>query len=97
MGGQMSIDSEKVTAVVNQIDVCIEDIHTRNTKFLSLLEEKNQQTQGKFGLIVSLQDRVADEATNIKKAIDATEAIKEAIRKYEDLAEEANDDSAFRV
>ena len=92
---QMSIDSEAVMAAVNQIDVAIEDINTRNKKFLALLEEKNQATQGKFGLIKTLQERVGDEAKNIQQTIAATETIKESIRKYEDLAGAANDDSAF--
>lgn len=94
---QMSIDSEAVMAAVNQIDICIEDINTRNAKFLSLLEEKNTQTKGKFTLIKTLQERVQDEANNIKQTIQATESIKESIRKYEELAESANDDSDFRV
>lgn len=93
---QMSIDSEAVMAAVNQIDVAIEDINTRNKKFLTLLDEKNQATQGKFGLIKTLQDRVEDEAKNINQTIEATEMIKESIRRYEGIAEEANDDSEFR-
>lgn len=94
---QMTIDSEAVAAAVNMIDVDIADINTRNQKFLALLDEKNSQTKGKFALIKSLKDRVEDETKNIQQTIEATEAIKESLRRYEELAEEANDDSAFRV
>lgn len=93
---QMTLDSQAVMAAVNQIDVCIADIDTRNKKFLSLLEEKNAQTQNKFTLIKTLQERVSDEAKNIQQAIAAAESIKESIHKYEALAEDANDDSDFR-
>lgn len=94
---QMTIDSEAVAAAVNMIDVDIADINTRNQKFLTLLDEKNAQTKGKFALIKSLKDRVEDETKNIQQTIEATEAIKDSLRRYEELAEEANDDSAFRV
>ncbi len=94
--GQMSIDSQAVAAAVNQIDLLIADIDTRNKKFITLLTEKNQVTKGKFQLLKTLQERVEQEANNIKGAIDATETIKEAIRKYEDMASDVNDDTAFR-
>ena len=95
--GQIIIDSEAVGAAVNQIDVAIADINTRNEKFIQLLTEKNKATHGKFGLLETLQKRVEEEATNIKDTVAATEEIKSALRKYEEQAEEANDDSAFRV
>ena len=97
MAQQMTIDSEAVAAAVNQIDVDITDIKTRTDKLLSLLDEKNQQTKGKFAVIKTLKDRVEDEARNINEVVEATEAIKESLRKYEDLASEANDDSEFRI
>lgn len=92
---QMSIDYDAVMAAVNQIDVAISDINTRNKKFIELLEEKNQQTSNKFSLIKTLQTRVEEEATNIKRTIEATESIKEALRAYADMAADANDDSEF--
>ncbi len=94
---QMSIDAEAVAAAVNQIDIAIEDINTRNAKFISLLTDTNSKTKGKFTLIKTLQERVEDEAKNINETIKATEEIKAALRKYTDMAEEANDDSAFRA
>jgi hypothetical protein len=92
----MTLDVEAVSAAVNQIDLAIGDIKTRNEKFLSLLEEKNNETKGKFSLIKSLKERVTDEEKNISAAIAATESIKESIRKYTAMAEDADDDSAFR-
>lgn len=97
MGGQLTINSEEVAAAVNQIDICIADINTRNDKFIALLNEKNEATHHKFPLLSTLQKRVEDEAANLQKAIQATEDIKEAIRKYVEQAEEASDDSAFRL
>ena len=97
MGNQMTVDSEAVAAAVNMIDIDISDINTRNQKFLALLEEKNMQTKGKFPVIKSLKDRIVNEAKNIQQAIAATEAIKDALRKYEELAAAASDDTVFRV
>lgn len=97
MNGQMSINSDRVAAAINQIDVLIADIDARNNKFLTLLDEKNQQTSGKFQLIASLRDRISDAANNIKGTVQACESIKDSLRQYEALAEEANDDSAFRA
>jgi len=94
---QMSIDYEAVMAAVNQIDVAISDINARNKKFVAILEEKNQQTKNKFAVIKTLQSRVEEEAQNIQQAIQATESIKDAIRRYVDLAEQANDDADFRA
>lgn len=96
MSQQMSINSEAVASAVNQIDVAIADIETRNKKFLELLEEKNDQTKGKFPLVKALMPRIEEEANNINKAIEATEAIKESLRKYENLAEDATDTSWMR-
>lgn len=90
---QMTFDSEAIAAAVNQIDVAIADIETRNNKFIALLEEKNNQTRGKFPLVAALKPKIAEEAANIKSAIEATEAIKESIAKYQSLTEEANDTS----
>jgi len=94
---QMSIDYEAVGAVINQIDVHIADINARNKKFIDLLSEKNSQTKGKFSLIKALQERVEDAAKNISETVNACETIKESLRSYAALAEEANDDSEFRV
>lgn len=97
MSQQYSINSERVAAAVNQIDVHISDIDTRIKKFISLLTEKNAQTHNKFQLIKTLQDRVEDAANNIKNVVNACESIKDSVRAYTSLAEEANDDSEFRV
>lgn len=94
--GQMTLDSAAVAAAVNEISVCIDDINTRNTKFLALLEEKNNATQNKFTLLKTLQTRIEEEAGNLQGAIAATEAIKDSIRKYEDMAAEVDDDADFR-
>ena len=96
MANQMTLNTEAVAAAVNQIDIAIADIKTRNDKFLSLLDEKNQQTQGKFALIATLKGKVEEEARSLQETVDAAESIKDALRKYEGMAEEANDDGAFR-
>ena len=93
---QMTFDSEAIAAAVNQIDVAISDIETRNNKFIALLEEKNNQTHGKFPLVSALKPKVEAEAQNFKAAIEATESIKESIQRYQNLTEEANDTSWMR-
>lgn len=97
MAQVMSIDSEAVGSAINQISVCIADIDTRNKKFIALLQEKNEKTQGKFALLKTLEARVAEEADNFTQLIATAESIKDSLRRYEGMAEEANDDSDFRV
>lgn len=92
----MSIDSEAVGAAVNQISVCISDIDTRNKKFLALLQEKNDATQGKFSLLKTLEGRIQEEANNFQGLIAASENIKDSLRRYAEMAEAADDDSDFR-
>lgn len=96
MGGQMNFDSEAVYSAVNQIDVAIADIETRNKNFLAQIEEKNQRLNNKFAIIKTLEQKVKEEADSIKHTIEACDAIKEALRKYEAQLDEANDDSEFR-
>ncbi len=96
MGGQMNFDSQNVYAAVNQIDVALQDIETRNKNFLSQIEEKNQRLNGKFAVIKTLGVKVEEEKASIQKCIEAVDVIKEALRKYEEQLAEANDDSDFR-
>ena len=96
MGGQMNFDSQNVYAAVNQIDVALQDIETRNKNFLSQVEEKNQRLNGKFAVIKTLSAKVEEEKTSIQKCIEAVDIIKEALRKYEEQLAEANDDSELR-
>lgn len=93
MSQQMTLNVEAVSSAINQIDVAIADINTRNEKFIALLEEKNAQTRGKFPLVTALKPRVEEEAQNLKKAVEAVEAIKESINRYTALTEEAVDTS----
>lgn len=94
---QLTFNAEAVAATVNQIDVAIADIDTRCKKYISLLEEKNAQTSNKWPMIKTLQATVEKEAQSIQNTIEACEAIKEAIRNYEIMADEASDDTDFRV
>lgn len=96
MGGQMNFDSQNVYAAVNQIDVALQDIETRNKNFLSQIEEKNQRLNGKFAVIKTLGVKVEEEKASIQKCIEAVDVIKEALRKYEAQLAEANDDSPLR-
>lgn len=96
MGGQMNFDSQNVYAAVNQIDVALQDIETRNKNFLSQIEEKNQRLNGKFAVIKTLGVKVEEEKASIQKCIEAVDVIKEALRKYEEQLAEANDDSELR-
>lgn len=95
--GQMSLNSEVVAAAYNRISQDIADIGSRIDRFMMLLEEKNAATKGKFALIARLQQELQKEVDNVKKLNASVETIHETLRRYEELAEEANDDSAFRL
>lgn len=91
MSQVMTIDAEAVAAAVNQIDVAIQDINTRNQKFLEILDNANTQCEGNFPPIPHLIEDIGREAENLKKTQDAVEAIKDSIARYTALAEEAAD------
>lgn len=96
MGDQvMSINTDVVGAAVNELSVITADIQTRNKKFLELLNQKNEATQGKFALLAKLEEKVADEVNNFNKALSAQDDIKVSLQRYIEMFEEANDDSAF--
>lgn len=92
----MSLNTDVVGTAVNQISVLTADIQTRNKKFVELLNSKNEATQGKFALLKQLGVRVREEAANFDKILEAQEEIKAALQRYTELAEEADDASAFR-
>lgn len=92
----MNFDSQGVYAAVNQIDVALQDIETRNKNFLSQIDEKNQRLNGKFAVIKTLGAKVEEEKASIQRCIEASDVIKEALRKYEAQLADANDDSDFR-
>lgn len=93
----MSLNTEVVGATINQISNLTADIQTRNKKFLELLQEKNAFTKGKFDLLVALEQGIVKESQNFDALIEAQEDIKEALRQYTELIEEANDASQLRV
>lgn len=95
--GQMSINTEAVASAVNSISVDIADIQTRLNRFLALLEEKNSQTGGKFAIVKTLSQKIEKEAKNVQALNESSDQIKDTLQRYIEIAEEANDDSAFRT
>ena len=95
--GQMSINTEVVAAAVNSISVDISDIQTRLNRFLALLDEKNNQTSGKFAIVKTLTAKMQKEVANVQALNDACDQIRETLQRYIEIAEQANDDSAFRI
>lgn len=95
--GQMSLNSEAVTAAYNQISTDIADIKSRIDRFMMLLEEKNAATKGKFALINRLQQELQKEVENVKHLHESVETIHSTLRRYEEMAADADDDSAFRL
>lgn len=96
MGEIVSINTEAIMPAVNEISVRIADIDTRNKKFLSLIQETNDRTEGKFALIKALQEKVEEEAINITESVKAVEDIEQALNEHIAMAEMADDDSVFK-
>lgn len=94
---QMQLNTELVGATIQRISTLTEDIQSRNQKFLTLLQEKNSHTKGKFDLLVKLEQGITKEAQNFEAIIAAQEEVKAELFKYSELIEEANDSSALRV
>lgn len=95
--GQMSINTEVVAAAVNAIAVDIADIQTRLSRFLALLDEKNNQTGGKFAIVKTLTEKMQKEVANVNQLNEACDQIRDTLQRYIEIASEANDDSAFRT
>ncbi len=95
--GQMSINTEAVASAVNAVAIDVADIHTRLKRFLALLEEKNNQTKGKFAIVKTLSTKIETEVQNVQGLNDACDQIREALNRYIEIGEQANDDSAFRI
>lgn len=97
MGQQMSIDTDVVGAGVNRISVLMSDIKARTDAFIAKVNEKNQETEGKWNLIMTLEERLKEESKNIANIIEAQDSIRAALDRYAEQAAEADDDSALRV
>ena len=97
MNGQMSINTEVVGSAVNMISVDIADIETRIKRSHALLIEKNDQTKGKFAIVKKLTEKVEQEVQNVTGLNAASEEIRNALSRYIEIAEQANDASAFDV
>lgn len=97
MANPMTLDTDKVSATLNQISDLITEVQKKNTEFIALLEQSNQKANGKFKLTKTLEERIREEARNINLLVETADTITEALNRYADKAAEANDDSAFRV
>lgn len=93
---QMSINTERVGTAINRISQLTSDIKTRTDAFVTRLIEVNTNTKGKWKLIQTLQTRVEVEQKNVGHIIEAQETIIHALNRFSEMAEEVNDDSAFR-
>lgn len=96
MAQQMQINAEVVQASYNSIAQYSAEITGWLEKFIRLLDEKNQQTSGKFPLIKALQPKIQEECENVKKAEASLEEVKISINKYLAMAEEAVDTSMWQ-
>ena len=95
MAQVISLNTEVVSAAVSRISVLTADVKSRTDALVAKLEEQNQKTDGKWNLIVSLQKKLEEEQRNVNDIIEAQEAIKRSLDRFAEMAEEANDDSAF--
>lgn len=93
---QMSINTDVVGAAVNQISNYIDDIATRTKKFCDLVSEKNAQTNNKWTLLKTLEEKLAQETKNVNDIITSMDEIKSALDKYAEVAAEVDDDSDFK-
>ena len=96
MSQMMSIDTDNVSAAVNRISTLLSDIDTRTNKFIELVKRTNEESHGNFQLIVTLEERLCEEAKNVNDIVVAQDEIKESLRKYTELSEDADDDTELR-
>ena len=92
---QIAINTDVVGSAVNRISQLVSDINTRTDKLLQTLKEKNAETKNKWTLLKKLEDKLTDEANNVKAIENAVEEIKAGLNKFIELAEEADDASAL--
>lgn len=94
---QMQLNTDLVNATIMQISELTQGIQDKNRAFLNLLQEKNSRTNGKFDLLVKLEQGVTRESENFNALIEAQEEVKRELDKYAELIEEANDSSGLRL
>lgn len=91
----MTLDSEAVTASVNQIDVSLDNISNIIKTLEGLVNDNIDKTQGKFPLLKNLGVQVEKEVGVLQGTLAACERIKESIRVYGQMAAEATDGDVF--
>lgn len=96
MANPMTIDTDKVSATINQISDLITEVQKKNTEFIALLEGNNAKAGGKFKLTKTLEERIREEARNINLLVETADLITEALNRYADKAAAVDSDVEFR-
>ena len=95
MGDFISINTEEVNSAVNQISTLLAEIDARNKKCIELLTSHAEAAKGKNAVINTVNERIHEEAQNIKGLIETAEEIAAEINRYAEKLAEADDASAF--
>ena len=95
MAQQISINTERVGSAVNRISTLMSDIQTRTNAAVEKLNEQNSATNGKWSLLVNLENKLIEEKQNIENIVAAQEDIKRGLNQFAEMAAEVNDGSAF--
>lgn len=94
---QIMIDTDLVGQAINNISQLTANISAANKRFMDLLQEKMNQTQGRNQVIKTLASNMERETQNFQAVLAAQESIVESINKFIELVNDADDDSGLRI
>lgn len=94
---QTHLNVEGVKASINQISILIDEIKVRNDKFMSLLKEKNEQTQNKFPLTKALESLIQQENRKFEDVVNFQTEIRQVLDAYEKRTAEFHEEGVNKL
>lgn len=94
---QTHLNVEGVKASINQISILIDEIKVRNDKFMSLLKEKNEQTQNKFPLTKALENLIQQENRKFEDVVNFQSEIRQVLDAYEKRSAEFHEEGVNKL
>lgn len=97
MAQSVQLNEEAVNAAINSIHASFDTMQASLNAFLKLLNEKVEESDRGFPAISSFESAMNRELQNFKGLEDLVEEIVAITKRYTEQANEAADDSAFRI
>ena len=93
----MQIDEQAVRRAITIIDQQLSKVLDETKKFKNAIDKANDSMHNNFAPTVSLSQLIEAEEKNFDKVLQAQQDIIDSFKRYNDIAEDANDDRDFRI